>query len=108
MILLLLLSSLAFGAPNELRPYRIGAMTVFFHQVDGLWVNKSCENDKCLALSKGKKFLNSKISSDLLVGGKNPFAVRCKTVMGGKVSIALDKNGNEQSLCHFTDDSFLK
>jgi hypothetical protein len=108
MILLLLFSSLAFSSPIDLRAYRVGAMTVFFHEVDGLWVNKSCENDKCLALSQGKKFSKAKISSDLLVGGKNPFAVRCKTVMGGKVSIALDKSGNEQSLCHFTDDSFLK
>lgn len=108
MILLLLFSTLTFASPSELRAYRIGPMTVFFHEVDGLWVNKSCENDKCLALSQGKKFFKTKISSDLLVGGKNPFAVRCKTVMGGKVSIALDKTGNEQSLCHFSDDSFLK
>jgi len=40
----------------------------------------------------------------------SPFlkARSCKTIMGGKVLIALDKTGNEQSLCHFSDDSFLK
>jgi len=108
MIILLLFSALNFGFASELRAYRIGPLTVFFHEVDGLWVNKSCQNDKCQALAMGKKFLKSKIPSDLLVGGKNPFAVRCKTLMGGKVSIALDKSGNEQSLCRFSDDSFLK
>jgi hypothetical protein len=108
MITLILFFSLSLGWASEFQAYQIGNLTVFFHKLDSLWVNKSCRNDKCLALSKGKKEMNSKIPSDLLVGGKNPFAMRCKTVMGGKVLIGLDKNGNQQSLCHFSDDSFLK
>jgi hypothetical protein len=108
MMILLLLISLNFSWAGEFQAYRIGSLTVVFHKVDGLWVNKSCENSKCQALATGKKEMNSEISSDLLAGGKNPFAVRCKTVMGGKVLIALDKAGNQQSLCQFPDDSFLK
>lgn len=107
MIILLMLLSLNLSWAGEFKSYRIGDLTVIFHKVDGLWVNKSCEDNKCLALAKGKKESNSKISPDL-VGGKNPFAVRCKTVMEGKVLIGLDKAGNQQSLCHFSDDSFLK
>ncbi len=88
--------------------FRVGELTIVFHQVDSYWVNKNCQSDKCLALKQAKKFSQSEISSDLLMGGKNPFAVRCKTMMKGKVIIALDKKGNEQSMCHFSDDSFLK
>ncbi len=108
MIILILFFSLSLSWASEFQVYHIGNLTVLFHKVEGLWVNKSCENAKCLALSKGKKELNTKIPSELLVGGKNPYAIRCKTVMGGKVLIGLDKNGNQQSLCHFSDDSFLK
>jgi hypothetical protein len=107
MIVFALFLSLTFGWASEFKSYRIGSMLVIFHEVDGQWVNKSCENDKCLALAMGKKFRNSKVPSELLRGGKNPFAVRCKTVMKGKVLIGLTKSGNEQSLCHFSDDSFL-
>lgn len=108
MIILILLASLSFSWASEFKSYHIGNLLVVFHKVDDLWVNKSCENDKCLAFSMGKKHMNSKVSSDLLIGGKNPFAVRCKTVMKGKVHIGLDKSGNEQSLCHFSDDSYLQ
>jgi hypothetical protein len=108
MIILLLLLSLTCSWAADLKVFRLGSLSVIFHKVDGLWVNKSCENDKCLALLQGKKYKDAKISSDLLIGGKNPFAVRCKTVMNGKVLIAVDKSGNEQSLCHFSDDSFLQ
>ena len=107
MIIIFLFLSLTFSWASEFKSYHVGNMLVIFHKVDGQWVNKSCENDRCLALAKGKEFRNSKIPSDLLRGGKNPIAVRCKTVMEGKVLIALDKSGNEQSLCHFADDSFL-
>lgn len=107
MIHLILLLSLSLSWAQELKVYRIGTMSVVFHKVDGMWVNKSCGNTKCLALARGKKAKGSKIQSELLVGGKNPFAVKCKTVMKGSVVIALDKNGNEQSLCHFSDASFL-
>ena len=108
MILLFILLMLPASWASQYRIFRVGELTIIFHQVGGYWVNKSCESDKCLALKQVKKFSQSAIPSDLLVGGKNPFAVRCKTVMQGKVIIALDKKGNEQSLCHFSDDSFLK
>jgi hypothetical protein len=108
MILLFILLLLPASWASQYRFLRVGELTIVFHQVGGYWVNKSCELDKCLALKQAKKFSQSDIPSDLLVGGKNPFAVRCKTVMKGKVIIALDRKGNEQSLCHFSDDSFLK
>lgn len=107
MIIIILLLTISLSWASEFKAYHIGNLTIVFHKVDGLWVNKSCETGKCLALSMGKKHLSSKIPSELLVGGKNPFAVRCKTVMKGKVLIGRDKAGNEQSLCHFSDDSFL-
>jgi len=107
MIILFLLLSLTLSSASEFKAYQIGRMTVFFHKVDGLWVNKSCEKN-CLAFSKGKLGMNSKIPAAKLRGGKNPFSVRCKTVMEGEVVIGLDKSGNQQSLCHFSDDSFLK
>ena len=108
MILLFVLSLLPASWASQYRSFRVGELTIVFHQVGAYWVNKSCESDKCLALKQARKFSQSEISSDLLLGGKNPFAVRCKTVMKGKVIIALDKKANEQSLCHFSDDSFLK
>lgn len=107
MIFLLLILSLSCSWAGDFKSYRIGDLTVVFHKVGELWVNKSCEDNKCLALLRGKKEWNSKISSEL-VGGKNPFAVRCKTVMKGAVLIGVDLAGNQQSLCHFSDDSYLK
>ena len=107
-MLLFVLLLLPVSWANQFRSFRVGEISIVFHQVGAYWVNKSCKSDKCLALKQAKKFSQSDISSDLLVGGKNPFAVRCKTLMNGKVIIALDKKGNEQSLCHFSDDSFFK
>lgn len=107
MIIIFLILSLTFSWASEFKTYHLGNQLIFFHKVDDLWVNKSCNNEKCLALVNGKKFQNSKIPADLLVGGKNPFAVRCKKIMLGKIHIAVDKAGNEKSLCHFSDDSYL-
>lgn len=106
-ILILLLSiSYSWGA-SSFKTYHIGNLMVIFHKIDGNWVNKSCVDNDCQALAMGKKYRESNVPVELLRGGKNPFAVRCKTVMKGNVLIAVDKKGNEQSLCHFPDDSFL-
>jgi len=106
--LLFIILSLPLAWSQEFKFYRVGNLKIIIHQVDGMWVNKSCENKKCLAFVAGKKNLDKAMDSKLLLGGKNPRAVRCKTVLNGVVVIALDKNGNQQSLCQFTDDSYLK
>lgn len=108
MIALLLILSLPLAWSQEFKTYRVGDMKIVFHHVDGFWVNKSCENSKCLALVAAKKKLDKPIDSKLLFGGKNPRAVRCKAVLNGVVVIALDKNSNQQSLCRFPDQSYLK
>jgi hypothetical protein len=87
--------------------YHLGPMTIVFTKVDGFLLNLGCQDKKCEAYEKAKKFDNEKIPSELLRGGKNPRAVRCKVKMGGSVVIAQDDEGNQQSMCRFADDSFL-
>jgi hypothetical protein len=104
-LLLFLFSSLSFaGAPSI---YSIGELSIAFAEVDGLKVNRGCLEKKCLALERGRKFRTSKVSKKDLDGGKNPHAVKCKTLLGGEVVIGLDRRGNQQSFCQFSDQSYL-
>jgi sigma54-dependent transcription regulator len=107
MIALIMLFSLSLGWSANFQFFRVGETKVAFHQVDGAWVNKNCSDLKCMALKASKHNLTPVKSQDLL-GGKNPRAVQCKKQLKGEVVIALDRNGNQQSLCHFSDDSYLK
>lgn len=88
--------------------YNFGEMKIAFAEKDGFVVNKKCAKVGCMALKKARKFKGQQASNELLVGGKNPQAVKCKSMMGGEVIIATDGKGNEQSFCRFKDDSFLK
>lgn len=103
--LILLISFSA--AASEQRIYTFGDLMVAFEQVDGLIVNRACEDKKCEAFIKGKKFGKKALDPKLLMGGKNPASVRCKTLMEGKVLIGVDLDGNEQSVCAFKDGSYL-
>ena len=104
--ILIFLISFAASA-SEQRIYTFGDLMVAFEQVDGLIVNRACEDKKCEAFIKGKKFSKKQLDPSLLVGGKNPSSVKCKTLMNGRVLIGVDLDGNEQSFCHFKDDSYL-
>lgn len=102
-----MLLSLSLGWSANVQFFRVGEAKIAFHQVDGVWVNKSCSDSKCMAL-KASKMKITPVKSQALLGGKNPKAVQCKTQLKGEVVIALDRNKNQQSLCHFSDDSYLK
>ncbi len=104
-ILLLLILRTADAKPEMI--YRFGNMSMLFHSVEGIVVNRSCEASTCLALEQAKRHQEAELSADLLLGGKNPSAVRCKELMGGKVLIGVDMEGNEQSFCVFKDGSYL-
>lgn len=84
-----------------------GEFKVIFTMVDGVYVNRSCKDKKCEAYQKFKSLYHKPISPDLLNGGKNPSAVRCKEVMQGEVLIGRDRQGHDQSACRFKDGSFL-
>jgi hypothetical protein len=104
--LILFIPSLAFS--GEQIVYSFGKLKVIFHKVNGIVVNKSCKDKNCLAFGRGEEFKKSKLSPQLLLGGKNPNSVKCKVLMKGKVHIGLDKKKNQQSFCVFTDGSYLK
>jgi hypothetical protein len=84
-----------------------GELKVIFAKVDGIYVNRSCKNKKCEAFQKYIQFSKKSLPRDLLLGGKNPAAVRCKELMGGEVIIGRDRDGHEQSVCQFRDGSYL-
>ncbi len=84
-----------------------GELKVIFAKVDGIYVNRSCKNKKCEAFQKYNQFSKKSLPRDLLLGGKNPAAVRCKELMGGDVIIGKDRDGHEQSVCQFSDGSYL-
>lgn len=88
--------------------YNFGEMKIAFAEKDGFIVNKKCAKVGCMALKKGKQYKDKLPANMVLVGGKNPMAVRCKELMKGEVIIAVDSKGNEQSFCRFKDDSYLK
>lgn len=88
--------------------YRVGNFHVAFVKIDGLVVNQSCADKKCLAYKKGIQFKSATVPNELLHGGKNPQAVKCKALLGGKVLIGRDPLNNEQSFCVFSDDSYLR
>ncbi len=102
--LLWMISLHAFGAEQVLT---FGDLKVMFAKVDGVYVNRSCKNKKCEAYQKFIQFSKKSLSRDLLMGGKNPSAVRCKELMGGEVIIGKDHDGDEQSVCQFSDGSYL-
>lgn len=106
--ILMLLVSLNAIAAKDLQTYKFGNMIVAFEKVDKFTVNRSCVKSGCEALKKAREFDGKYVSSDLLVGGKNPSAVKCKTMMEGKIIIGTDRKGNEQSFCYFKDESFLR
>jgi hypothetical protein len=88
--------------------YRFGRLMVAVTEVDGITVNRGCSNKSCLAYKKYYEFKEKKVSLSDLDGGKNPKAVKCKTLMKGKVLIGQDEHKAEQSFCVFSDDSYLK
>lgn len=104
LLLTLMISSEAFAVEI----YNVGQLQIAFAEKDGFIVNRKCAKIGCMALKKARKFKDQQPSNDLLVGGKNPQAVKCKSLMEGEVVIALDGKGNEQSFCRFKDDSYLK
>ncbi|MFP5386476.1 MAG: hypothetical protein ACLGHN_10385 [Bacteriovoracia bacterium] len=105
-LIFLLFPLFSFAAP--MKTYTFGKMTVSFGEVDGFIVNRSCVKKGCEALTKARKFKGKSVPSELLSGGKNPRAVKCKHLLGGKVIIGTDLKGNEQSFCFFPDESILK
>ncbi len=107
MIKLILLMLLIGNAIAKDKAYSFGEYKIIFRKVDGFYVNRNCLDKKCEAFEKATIFYNSPLSSEQLKGGKNPSAVRCKLLMGGKVVIGQDRKGNEQSACEFKDGSFL-
>lgn len=87
--------------------YDIGRDKVNLIQMGQLWVSPSCQKKSCDALKFGEE-KKSNLKPELLVGGKNPEAVRCKEIFKARVLIGTDKKGNSQSLCQFPDGSILK
>ena len=104
-LLMVLLMSSSVWATDQI--YSFGDFKVIFTKIDGVLVNRSCKNKKCEAYQKSLNFSKTPISPELLNGGKNPSAVRCKELMGGEVIIGRDRTGNEQSVCQFRDGSYL-
>ncbi len=102
--LIWMVSLQAFAADPVLT---FGELKVIFAKVDGIYVNRSCKNKKCEAYQKYLNFSKTPLSPELLNGGKNPSAVRCKELMGGEVIIGKDRDGHEQSVCQFSDGSYL-
>lgn len=101
--LLLLISFINLSLASEDRFLRVGEFTVMFKEVDGLWVNGSCEDRKCLAYTLGRRYKSTTVQE----AGKNPSAVKCKRVLKGMVIITKDVAGNSQSVCAFPDHSYL-
>lgn len=104
-LLIAVLIQTAYASTEEF--YRVGDTTHRFTLVDGIWVSGNCDNKKCEAYEKGKKYREQKVDPQLLTGGKNPFSVSCKTLMKGSVIIAKDLEKNDQSICSFSDGSYL-
>lgn len=103
---LMMSSSIVCGAENKEMLFTLGQTSIVFAKIDGFIVNKSC-GESCKALVNAKESGSKQVPSELLVGGKNPAAVRCKHFMEGTVIIGVDKEGNEQSFCKFSDGSYL-
>lgn len=93
---------------SDIEVYRFGTTIVAMKQVEGFLVNKSCDVPSCQALKKGKEFGDADLEEEWMVGGLNPFSVRCTKLMGGDVVVGADNKGNQQSFCLFKDDSYLR
>lgn len=106
LIMLVLLMTSLNALADEV--FYFGNLVVVLGKVDGITVNRGCVNRDCLAYKKYFEFKDQKVSAKDLVGGKNPKAVKCKTLMEGRVLIGQDKEKNQQSFCAFSDDSFLR
>lgn len=104
MFIMFLISSSVLAADQI---YSFGDLKVIFTKVDGIFVNRSCKDRKCEAFQKALKFSKTTLSPELLNGGKNPSAVRCKELMEGEIIIGRDRSGHEQSVCQFKDGSYL-
>jgi hypothetical protein len=100
-IFVMLISLSAFSSEDSF--YQIGTQLVIFKSVEGILVNGQCEDRKCAAYKAGINYKNAESHKD----GKNPVALKCKSLMKGKVIIATDLKGNEQTICAFEDGSYL-
>ena len=89
--------------------YKIGGTVILFETRDEVMVNASCFEKPCTALKQARINKNKELENGLLAGGKNPEAVKCKTLMNGIVVFGTNREGHQQSFCYFADDeSYLK
>ncbi len=106
-VILIALAVLNLNISYASTVYRFGSLVLSVKKVDGVTVSASCSDKNCEAYKMGTKFKGKWPSADLLIGGKNPRAVNCKTLMKGTVIIGVDENKAQQSFCEFKDKSFL-
>ncbi len=60
----------------------------------------------CRAVQALSQVSQKGIEPETFRGGKNPGSVLCKLTLRGRVELATDSAGNEQSLCRFQDGSY--
>jgi hypothetical protein len=76
---------------------------------DGGYIDSKCLNEKknCEALKALKKLSYKNLPKDWSKGGVNPGSALCRYSVKGKVIIAFDEKGNQNSICIFDDGSFV-
>lgn len=115
-LLIFVLSTASFGTETVQEPgftedrFLIDSkwMIFHYHKESRLLVTPECfeKKKKCQALKKLDEAKLSLLSEEDRQGGKNPGAQICKK-LGGKVFIARDPEGNQNSFCRFKDDSLI-
>lgn len=104
---LLFFSVIQISYGSEFKKFHIGSHNYRVNEIEkGIWVNEECEKD-CLAYQSARMIKEKKIKAPYPKGGVNPGSWSCKKAFNGKVFIAFDDEGNQQSFCKFSDGSFV-
>lgn len=102
----------ADSQPAQSFQMKIEGRTVEFMRMPEkhLTISRNCVKKEltpqCEAYSAYQKAASQVLAPTAKRGGRNPGAVLCGKI-GGKVVVAVDESGNQQSFCAFQDQSYV-
>ena len=107
LFLMILFFQSSVAETNSVKSFHFGKQKFeLFEREPGIWVSVDCKSS-CKAFTAAKESSPNKLPKNWGQEGTNPGAALCKYVAHGTVFIAYDSNRNQQSLCKFSDHSYV-
>ncbi len=109
-ILFLLTLSISFSSWAASEFFKFGSVSMSMDFNKGFYITSTCldPQKKCEAKNAMDKIDSIEVEAEDLVGGKNPFSIKCSKHLGGVVLVGVDKSGNELAFCKFKDGTMFR